>query len=56
MEENQRDQANVKQVGDLMRSEVESPQAVEEQGGEDAEEDQEETEDEPMKPRYNVRT
>lgn len=55
--ENQRDQADVKQVGDLMRSEDESPQAVEEEGGEDVEEDQEETEDEqPMRPRYSVRT
>lgn len=57
MGENQRDQADVRQVGDLMRSEDESPQAVEEEGGEDVEEDQEETEDEqPMRPRYSVRT
>lgn len=55
--ENQSDQADVKQVGDLMRSEDESPQAVEEEGGEDVEEDQEETEDEqPLRPRYSVRT
>lgn len=46
----------MKQAGEL-RSDDESPQAVEEESGEDVQDDQEENEDEqPMRPRYSVRT
>lgn len=53
--ENHKVQVDMKQESNL-RSDDESPQAVEEESGEDVDDDQEENEDEqPMRPKYSVR-